>query len=318
LQDLDEAVRKFLAWESILDEKDKLDLSPHQVKQAETQKTAADGVVTARLPETYQWLLVPTQANPQALVTWQTIRLSGQDALAERASKKLKNDELLVVNFAASRLRMEMDRVPLWRGSHVAIRQLVEDFGRYLYLARLQTSTVLLNAIRAGLALLTWEQDAFAYAENYDDSASRYRGLHSAAQISVTSDDAGLLVKPEVARRQIDQETASSAPVATDTPASLTPSPSDRAAQPSGPVQPPRPKRYHGTVTLDPARVGRDAGRIADEVVTHLVGLVGSSVRVTLEIEAEIPAGAPDNVVRTVTENSRTLKFASNSGFETE
>jgi len=32
---------------------------------------------------------------------------------------------------------------------------------------------------------------------------------------------------------------------------------------------------------------------------------------------AEIPAGAPDNVVRTVTENSRTLKFGS-SGFETE
>jgi hypothetical protein len=28
--------------------------------------------------------------------------------------------------------------------------------------------------------------------------------------------------------------------------------------------------------------------------------------------------GAPDNVVRTVTENSRTLKFQSNSGFETE
>jgi hypothetical protein len=63
---------------------------------------------------------------------------------------------------------------------------------------------------------------------------------------------------------------------------------------------------------------GRDAGRIADEVVTHLVGLVGSSVRVTLEIEAEIPGGAPDNFVRTVTENSRTLKFTSNSGFETE
>ena len=81
--------------------------------------------------------------------------------------------------------------------------------------------------------------------------------------------------------------------------------------------RPPKPKRYHGTVTVDSARVGRDAGRIADEVVTHLVGLVGSSVRVTLEIEAEFPEGAPDNVVRTVTENSRTLKFTS-SGFETE
>ena len=116
LQDLDEAARKFLAWESILHDKDTLDLSPHQVKQAETQKTAADRTVTARLPETYQWLLVPTQENPQAPVTWQTIRLSGNDALAQRASKKLRNDDLLVVNFAASLLRMEMDRVPLWRG----------------------------------------------------------------------------------------------------------------------------------------------------------------------------------------------------------
>ena len=69
LQDLDEAARKFLAWESILDEADKLDLTRQQVRQAEEQKTAADGAVTARLPETYQWLLVPTQENPQGPVT---------------------------------------------------------------------------------------------------------------------------------------------------------------------------------------------------------------------------------------------------------
>ncbi len=324
LQDLDEAVRKFLAWESILDEKEKLDLSPHQVKQAETQKTAADGAVTARLPETYQWLLVPTQANPQAPLTWQTIRLSGQDALAERASKKLKNDESLVVTFASSRLRMDMDRVPLWRANHVAIRQLVDDFGRYLYLPRLRNTPVLLNAIHAGLALLTWEHDAFAYAETYDESAARYRGLRSGSQMTITQDDTGLLVRPEIARRQIDQETAPPIPAGAATAAgsatahSPTPGAAPTTPQPSGPVQPPKPKRYHGTVTLDPARVGRDAGRIADEVVTHLVGLVGTTVRVTLEIEAEIPSGTPDNVVRTVTENSRTLKFASNSGFETE
>ena len=180
----------------------------YQVKQAETQRTAADGVVTARLPETYQWLLVPTQANPQSPVTWQTIRLAGQDALAERASKKLRNEELLVVNFAASRLRMELDRVPLWRGDHVSIRQLVEDFGRYLYLPRLQTPDVLVDAIRSGLALLTWEQDAFAYAESYDESAARYRGLRHSTHVSLTRDDASLLVKPEAARKQIEQETA--------------------------------------------------------------------------------------------------------------
>jgi hypothetical protein len=146
-----------------------------------------------------------------------------------------------------------------------------------------------------------------------------YRGLHSGAHITVTRDDASVLVRPDIARQQIDQETAPTIPAGTDsddtTSALEPPLPT---TLPSGPTELPKPRRYHGTVTLDPARVGRDAGRIADEVVTHLVGLIGSNVRVTLEIEAEIPAGAPDNVVRTVTENSRTLKFTSNSGFETE
>jgi hypothetical protein len=123
--------------------------------------------------------LCPTQANPQASVPWQAIRLSGTDPLAERASKKVKSDEPLIVNFAASRLRMEMDRVPLWRGNHVAVKQLIEDFGRYLYLPRLQSPSVLVDAIRSELALLTWEKDAFAYAESYDESIPRYRGLHS-------------------------------------------------------------------------------------------------------------------------------------------
>lgn len=78
-----------------------------------------------------------------------------------------------------------------------------------------------------------------------------------------------------------------------------------------------KPKRYHGTVTLDPIRAGRDASQVADEVITHLVGLVSADVRVSLEIEADIHEGVPDNVVRIVTENGRALKFDSH-GFEEE
>jgi len=78
------------------------------------------------------------------------------------------------------------------------------------------------------------------------------------------------------------------------------------------------PTRYHGSVQIDPTRAGRDAGKIADEVLAHLVGVVGASVTVTLEIEATIPSGAPDHVVRTVTQNGRDLKFDPGSGFESE
>jgi predicted AAA+ superfamily ATPase len=309
LQDLDEAVRRYLAWESILDEKDTMNLSPHQVKQAETQRLAAYSAVTARLPEAYQWLLVPTQKDAGASIHWEATRLSGGDALAVRASKKLKNDELLITGFAASRLRMELDRIPLWRGDHVSVKQLVEDFARYLYLPRLADPDVLLEAIRNGVALLTWEKDGFAYADGYDEQGKRYQGLSAGKQVAIRDPDApGLLVKPEVARIQLDAESAA-APGGASVPAPTAISGTTPVRHALG--EPGQPRRFHGTVTLDPTRAGRDASRIADEVIAHLVGLVGANVTVILEVEAEIPGGAPDNVVRTVTENSRTLKFTS-------
>ena len=324
LQDLDEAVRRYLAWESILGEREPLDLSPYQVKQAEIQKEAASSAVTARLPEAYQWLLVPGQSRPDAPIEWLAMRLSGQDSLAARASKKLKGDELLVTGFAASRLRMELDRVPLWRGDHVPIKQIVEDFARYLYLPRASDPTVLLKSICDGVALLTWEHDAFAYADSFDDEATRYRGLRGGQLVSLPDADApGLLVKPDVARRQLDAEkpqpggggeavhpgTGGEGPAPGGGPGPGTPPPDTPTAT--------QPVRFHGTVPLDSTRVGRDASRIADEVISHLAGLVGARVTVTLEISAEVPSGAPDHVVRTVTENSRTLKFT-NQGFEKE
>ena len=321
LQDLDEAIRRYLAWTSIVDEAETLNLDPHQSKQAATQKENAKSAVAARLPEAYQWLIVPTQANPQANVEWQAFRLTGQDALAVRASKKLRNDELLISGLAASRLRLELDQVPLWRGEHVGIQQLSEDFARYLYLPRLKDTGVLTEAVRSGLGLLTWAQDSFAYAEGFDETAGRYRGLQAGRQVWITDDSPiGLLVKPEPAQRQLAAETPApgggATPPTGGTGGGTTPATGGGTG--GGTEQPATaPKRFHGTATLDSKRVGRDAGRIADEVVAHLAGIVGSQVKVTLEIEAEIPSGAPDHVVRTVTENCRTLRFDSH-GFEKE
>ena len=324
LQDLEDGVRRYLAWQSILDDKEPLDLPPHQVRQAESQRTAAEGAVAARIGETYQWLLVPVQTTPQADVEWQAIRLAGQGPLAERASRRMRNDELLVTTFAGTRLRMELDRIPLWRGEHVAVRQLVDDFARYSYLPRLKDPSVLLEAIRNGLALMTWEQDSFAYADGYDDSAGRYRGLQSGPRGALADNDPGLVVHPQVARRQMDSETA---PPATPTEGGGTtyvqePSSGGEVREtpaPNPPAPPPRPsaRRYHGSVKLDPTRVGRDASQVADEVIAHLAGLLGADVKLTLEIKANIPDGAPEQVVRIVTENSRTLEF-DDSGFETE
>lgn len=79
----------------------------------------------------------------------------------------------------------------------------------------------------------------------------------------------------------------------------------------------PVPRRFHGSISLDPLRAGKDAGRVFEEVLQHLTSLMGADVEVTLEIQARVPEGVPENVVRTVMENCRTLKFTSHE-FEAE
>jgi hypothetical protein len=75
---------------------------------------------------------------------------------------------------------------------------------------------------------------------------------------------------------------------------------------PSGPALP---TRFYGHVDLESIRLGRDASRIAEEVVSHLAKLPDTDVTITLEVEARSPSGFPEDVRRTVSENARTLRF---------
>ena len=315
LQDLQEAIRRYLAWESILSERVELNLDPHQVRQAENQRDAADGAVEARLPETYCWVIVPTQSTPSSDLSWQAFRLGGNEHLAVRASRKLTRDEHLVGKLGATIVRKAIDDVPLWRGKdHVAVRTLVEDFAQQLYLTRLAGPGVLIEALRSGVAMLTWEMDTFAYAESFDEQQERYRGLLAGAQVPLTPDDPGVIVQPDVARRQLQHEQA--AAVAEPTTDNFTDGGMDPGSQPE-----PTPKlhrRYHGTVRVNPSRIGLDASQIGQEVIAHLAGLANADVTVTIEIQANLPEGASEHIVRTVTENGRTLKFEPGSGFERE
>jgi hypothetical protein len=333
LTDLQSAVRLYLAWKSIDNDKEALNLDPFQVGQIRTKVRELDDTARVRIPETYVWLLVPEQerkknekgdetqeVDPQGKVVWQQLRLSGPDALAVRASRKMKGEELLLPSMGATRLRMELDRIPLWRGDHVSLRQLAEDFGRYLYLPRLKNHGVLREAIEGGLNLMTWDPETFAFSEGWDESAGRYRALRAGGMVRVDLEGEGLLVKPDVAARQMREDAERQQSPGEGLPREVWEADPHRRVTDPAAVPPSEPpvrvlRRFHGAVVLDPARSGRDAGRIADEVLSHLTPLRGARVTVTLEIQAEIPDGAPEKVVRDLTENCRTLKFKDH-GFE--
>jgi len=292
------------------------------VKQAETQRDNANRAINARLTETYQWILSPRQDSPDKPIVWESIKMNGQDSLAVRVSKKLKNEDLLFSNFSGSNLRIWLDKIPLWRGDQVEVKQLAEDFAKYNYLPRLCDPSVVIRSVEDGIANMTWEVDTFAFADSYDDSLKRFRGLKAGNPSGdrFGNEPRGLVIKSDVAKLQLISErelqniVSESIHPSTIVSTGATVS-SSGSVNSSSVKKKVLPTRFYGTVTLDSTRVGRDAGRIADEVISHLVSLVGSGVKVSLEIEADIPTGVPDNVVRTVTENSQTLKFNSH-GFE--
>ncbi|HEY6540313.1 MAG TPA: hypothetical protein VIZ18_05215, partial [Ktedonobacteraceae bacterium] len=287
------------------------------------------------------WLLVPDQPKPLQPDDLQELKLQPQDALAANASRRLKTEDMLTTVYAGTNLRRKMDEIPLWRGDHVSLKELADFFARYIYLPRLKNSDVLLAAIREGLPSDQWQQETFAYADNWDTERQRYVGLKTGQHVSVALNNHAVLVKPETALRQLAAE-AVPVVVATPTPVqpqgttltygemqgNRTPTVSEPVpyAQPK-PLASPAPSvsnagvseyhRFHGSVSINPRLMAGDAGRIMDEVIKHLTTILGANVHVTLEIQADIPGGVSDETVRTVSENCRTLKFE-DFGFEEE
>jgi predicted AAA+ superfamily ATPase len=311
LADLHQAVREFLAWKSIEAEKATLNLDNFQSKQAETKRAQFDEAVVQRINETFVWVLVPSQSPTDSGVSWEETRVSGPEALAVRVGNKLRNEEALITEYSAVRLRMDLDGVPLWRGEHVGLKQLWNDYSQYLYLPRLRDHGVLLDAVRSGVALLTWNPDSFAYASAHDVETGRYSGLVGGQLAAVMIDPHSVLVRPDAAARQLDEEGGTTQ----ESPSEPLEEPrgeSTLAGRPLGPdgvpVPTSRPSRFYGRVSLEPVRMLRDLGDIADAVVGQL-GRAHADVTITVEIEATSDDGFSEDVCRTVSENARTLKF---------
>jgi predicted AAA+ superfamily ATPase len=345
LEDLKQGVRLFLAWESICRDNDALDLNldNFQKNQAQKKREDANKIVDMRIPETYFWLLVPDQPDPRQPDELEERKMQPQQGpLAINASRKLKNEGMLITQYAGVLLRQEMERIPLWRSNHVAVKELAENFARYVYLPRLKNTDVLLSAIREGVQSLFWQQETFAYADGYDEVHNRYLALKAGQQVQIILNATSVLVKSEVAATQIAADSAQTTHNAIPVVEPVTmvypeTQPKPRAVnEQTGTIQnrPPvmtpaqsliaqpatveaRSHRFYGSVNIRPLMMASDAGKIMEEVVKNLTSLYGSNVQVTLEIQANIPNGVPRDREHDITEHCLSLHFGS-FGFEKE
>ncbi len=317
---LRQGVREYLAWQSIQAEEEALNLDAQQRRQVKSSLDKADETVANRLLGSYSWLLTPVQPEPLGGIEIQASRISGQDNFYERAVRKLKNDGLLIYTWSPDILRMELDRF-IWneaRGWEVRLKQLWEYLAQYCYLPRLFDREVLVNAVRDGVGRL----DApVAYATGVN-SQGHHTGVVCRGLGQIYFDENSLLVHPEhLNEPPADEPELQRCPHCGNLLANCTCEKPEKTCPECGkplaecvcktppPPPPPKTTRYYGRVTVDPQRVNKEIGTIVEEVIERLTGQVGCEVEISLEVTAKLPVGFDDTTVRTISENSRTLKF---------
>lgn len=138
---LEQETRRYLAWKSIVEDADALNLDAHQRREAAQGEQRSNETVGTRLSEAYCWLLVPTQEGTDAM-KWEATRIAGgQENPVAKAAKKVRTSEQLITRWSSALLRMELDRW-LWKDApHVSLKRVWECLTTYLYLPRLRDET---------------------------------------------------------------------------------------------------------------------------------------------------------------------------------
>jgi hypothetical protein len=326
---LQQEVRRFIAWRSIKEDSDDLNLDAAQNRETENNLNRSNRTVDDRIKEAYCWLLVPyiDRIADKKTIEWNTIRISGgSESIIAKAAKKMVQNEALITRWAPALLLMELDGV-LWKESNdIQIKKLWEYLCTYCYLPRLADVNVLEETIRTGLN----SAEYFAFASAFD--GSRYIDLKFNQSVGAV-EHSGYLVKVSAAQKQIADEERRQAESAQGTPGSDK-TVSDRTASASAAIgsdgtvvtttvipevpllqEQPKNKRFYMSAQLDNTRVNRDVQRLVEEVITHLTAADGAEVEVSLEVNVKSPDGLSPQVVRTVSENCKTLKVK-DFGFE--
>jgi predicted AAA+ superfamily ATPase len=335
LNELIPTVALWLAWAGIAKEiaeraSAMTGVTQGQEESARTELRMARDRVYALIPETYRWMLLPTQEKPGTAIRIDEHAVTGSDSIAERCGKLLRKRQWLMPVMDGMALRLELDQTPLWNGDDIDVGVLCQYFARHLYLPRIGSRETVFEAIRNGVADLAWNPQTFAWAARRIETPAgiTYEGIVAGQQLLGEDVSSGFLVKPDVAARIIEsarKPTPDPPPTRDDGPTPL-PDGGDGGGD-TGPDRPPEPpvgpapgpdvyRRYFGTVELDPHRASTQMGTILEEVIGHL-NATGATVRLSLEITADHTHGFPERERRIVEKNTVDLKF-SQSSFEEE
>jgi hypothetical protein len=316
---LRDCLRIALAWGSIVDDVqgNRLNIDQLQRKQAEKELQTAQETLPRVARECYRWLLCPVQhaaTDPKPVIEPFPLNTSG--SIGNEIERVCNENELVIGTWSPIHLRTKLQEL-YWKADKIAVGAMAfwEDTLRYLYLPRLKSRNVLEQAIIKGAG----SRDFFGTA--YGQSGSGFDGF-KLGDSNVQLDDTLLLIEPAAAGQYQASQAAATTTNPTSTPG--TPAvvqPGQTAPNPTGAtglfpttttattVTPPKSRAFIGTAEVNASTAKMRLVQIADEIIALLASDSKASVKVSVEISAEFPAGVSDQIKRSISENATSLGF---------
>ena len=312
LDNLTQAVRLSLAWQAVVAETDRLDLTQSDAARAKAQLSEANSTLDTRLREAWCWLIYPSQASAHEDVELVSGKLSAHDNVLVRATKKLISEAAMFTELGPVRLNRDLEKY-IWADKpHIRLADLWEFHNRYVYLPRLKDKQVLMKSVSGAISQAIG--GPFAYAERFDDKTDKYEGLviEQGGNTPVVIDSDSVIVRPNIADENRPE------PVGTGKDDDGDTSTTEGQPQP-GDGEPPKsddgspgerlPTRFQGTVIISSERPARDMHQVVEAIIEQLTTIPGATVELKLEIDADVPSGIDKGKSRTLMENASTLGF---------
>ena len=317
VRDMRNAARRFRAWDSIINGNQRVrGLTGERETAARTQQRDADSATRTALENAYRWIMAPRQPDPlnADYDTAQWKRINAAPDIAANAFEEFRKDQQLLDRLTPTALERRL-REYIWNGpnprSHLTVAELWDILTGNIYLRlRLRNRQALEQCLSEGIA-----DGIFARADDYDAVAGKYHNISPRVSESNASylpplSNSTLIVEASAAKNAQASSSDTLLHSATD----AAPSQEQRSGNydPHQTSTPPRepagPRRFVARKTVTRYEFpAYDFNAVIREELARTMADGGGDVTVEITITGHRDDGFPENIVRSLRDNSKAL-----------
>ena len=308
IRDLINLVKKYLAWNSIMNG-DVLNSALTTLEGARLDQTtenleSAEDAVTTAIFKAYRWTLAPTQANPQTNDYDFSIADTKVDdrRIISRLRDKFIEDDAVITKIASEIFAAQLQQY-IWSSDayqeHIGLDTLWELMAQNVYMPRMRDRSVLAACIKEGV-----QAGTFGYANAYEgDDYRNFRFEEQIGGLRIVEGSTGVLINPEMAKLIKEEQPD---PVKPPTP-KPGPDPEPIDSPPDIKETPQGPTHVVVTKALQLELPFMEEIETLQDEIARTLQADGGNVKIEITVTANKSDGFSENTTRAVKQNSEHL-----------